>query len=589
MEKYLAVAGSEKELAAIERFAAEKAAGEGAVLTICHSFSPEHGSARNLAGIAQAESFLTKREVEKAEGKAGFFARNWYSLDRKFGEKTTISGISMGYAHQHEFSYFFRTVFLLLKAISNAAGEHKPNAIVAARGCLAGRCAAACAEAMGRRAVLLDLKGGGGFRMFPNLTREKFWEIRKKLPEIIAGMAAKKQNAGRKTVFIRSRGYLDKLEKKLLEDDSLNVVSLDRFLLGKMLNPLNLMAYLSARKRMGKIFSAAFRDYESSAAFREKMRFEGIYFGEILEPLLRQAAERDWPEFAYLAEIVSRLFRAKKPSALVLWSDFVAFERICALVAKLHGTPSIVVQHGYFWPNPKGWGWLRGFVPLTADRIAVWGEAFKKALVQQGVEPSRVFVTGHPNFDLEHGKKTAPGDFRKKFGIMQGGKMAGFIAQQWSFSQHDIKKILAALAEGKKANGLRFAVKIHQMDYSGIDPELAKLAVVAKDVDFYEFLKASDVVVGESSTGLLEAMILGKPVIVFRSWAPHKVFFPTEGALKAETPKQLESALGVALGSGRARMMLEKRMKKFVYATAFRQDGRAGERLIKLIKSTASI
>ena len=53
------------------------------------------------------------------------------------------------------------------------------------------------------------------------------------------------------------------------------------------------------------------------------------------------------------------------------------------------GIPTYVLCHGVL-----GQKW--GFVPLTADKIFVWGRASKAKLESWGVEPDRIIVSGNP-------------------------------------------------------------------------------------------------------------------------------------------------------------------------------------------------
>ncbi|MCX6799395.1 MAG: UDP-N-acetylglucosamine 2-epimerase, partial [Candidatus Diapherotrites archaeon] len=495
------------------------------------------------------------------------------------------------YVHQHEFSYFLRALFFILKATANCIERESPKALVACRNTSSGDCATAVASAKGLgNAVLLDAKTEKRFKMFPNLTKEKALEIRRKLPKVLASLVARQTGDGKKTVFIRSRGYLDSLKGRMQKDSEFNVISLDEFLLKKMLNPLSLHRYFSTRAGTRKKFRQAFGSYSAGNAFREKTVFEGMNFGRLLQPLMQQAAERDWPEFVFLIGMLAGFFRSQKPAAVVLWDDMVAFERICALLAKQFGIPSLVVQHGLFHGVPARGNWIRGFAPLTADRIAVWGKIFKKSLVDHGVQPSRIVITGCPRFDALLRKKLNATRLRQEYGICPGEKAVLFITQV-SLNQPDVKRILAGLALGNKTKKTRFIVKLHPMDYSRVDEELAGMAIVVKDRDFYELLNVSDAVITESSTGGLEAMVLGKPAIVFRQRLPletfgfFKFYDSADAVFKASDLKGLEKALGTALNKRRERMVMAG-IKKFVYAAAFKQDGKATERVLRLVKNT---
>ncbi len=93
-----------------------------------------------------------------------------------------------------------------------------------------------------------------------------------------------------------------------------------------------------------------------------------------------------------MARIQSNLdeaFARLRPTALVLDEDATALHRAAILTARRYGTRSLVVQHGV----P---GCRFGFAPAAADRVLVWGESSRRQLIDWGVHPNQVHVTGSP-------------------------------------------------------------------------------------------------------------------------------------------------------------------------------------------------
>ncbi len=82
-------------------------------------------------------------------------------------------------------------------------------------------------------------------------------------------------------------------------------------------------------------------------------------------------------------------FRRVCPHRIVLSEDATPFARAAVSVARRHGATSFVMQHGV--PCCRF-----GFAPLAADHLLAWGRSSKDQLIDWGVSPRQVHVTGSP-------------------------------------------------------------------------------------------------------------------------------------------------------------------------------------------------
>ena len=215
MTKYLAIASSEREFLATREFAEKRLGKNDKLVMLCHSFSPARSAEPGNIVLTSPEEFLAVKDIQSIDKKAAFFTRNWYRFDRSFEKRTTHRGISLGFVHENDLTYFFRTTLSLLKGILNAVEGEKPDKIIVGRTSFAGKAVISISKTKNLGNVeFLDLPAEKGFSRFPNISRKKLKEIRKKLPRIISGLFAWKSGArGKRTVFIRGRGYLGNLEK----------------------------------------------------------------------------------------------------------------------------------------------------------------------------------------------------------------------------------------------------------------------------------------------------------------------------------------------------------------------------------------
>ncbi|MBN2295069.1 MAG: hypothetical protein JXM70_21755 [Pirellulales bacterium] len=85
-------------------------------------------------------------------------------------------------------------------------------------------------------------------------------------------------------------------------------------------------------------------------------------------------------------------FRRICPHRIVLSEDATPFARATVAVGRRHGATSFVVQHGV--PCCRF-----GFAPLAADHLLAWGQSSKDQLVDWGVSPRQVHVTGSPQHE----------------------------------------------------------------------------------------------------------------------------------------------------------------------------------------------
>ena len=132
-------------------------------------------------------------------------------------------------------------------------------------------------------------------------------------------------------------------------------------------------------------------------------RFRGVDLAApIANWLARRVATRG-PRQTRMIEQIDAHFRNVRPDALVLDEDATPLARAAVAVGRRYGVRSLVVQHGV--PCCRF-----GFAPLAADRILVWGRSSQRQLIDWGVPPQRISMTGSPQHDHLFAKKLARED-----------------------------------------------------------------------------------------------------------------------------------------------------------------------------------
>ena len=242
------------------------------------------------------------------------------------------------------------------------------------------------------------------------------------------------------------------------------------------------------------------------------------------------------------------------------------------------------------------YGTLYGRAGCT--RIAVFGEYFRELFVMHGIPAERIVVTGHPLMDeipvCNHDRETV----RQVLGLPLDKAVVLLLttatveynlwrpSQRRSFMAH----VLRACAEVPE---VQLVIKLHPREkveeYHELIRDLGFEVPVYRDVDLHEVLGAADAAITTYSSTGLDALILGKPLIVFDLF--NKVepvpYVGSGAALGVYSPKDLRSAILAVLQDDETKRRLKDASESFVYRLAYRLDGRAAERVAALIAAVS--
>jgi len=190
---------------------------------------------------------------------------------------------------------------------------------------------------------------------------------------------------------------------------------------------------------------------------------------------------------------------------VVLWQDVMGVGRGVAMLAKQQKKPVIVVQHGanshidYCSPNRY---------PLLADKICVWGQKSKDALLEAGVPEKKIVITGSTIFSHLKPKKETNNNivFRPAHWDTKTLKENKEIADVLNNLKSYIT-ITTKMIETQDTDGFKNVVKSHRDKPEHLD--------ICADV-----LSTADLVVSVGGDGTFEmlAYALDIPVIMPNIW-----------------------------------------------------------------------
>jgi len=246
-----------------------------------------------------------------------------------------------------------------------------------------------------------------------------------------------------------------------------------------------------------------------------------------LWPRLEYLLAKFFPEVLY-PEVIS-VFRALKrirPDCVVTENDTTYHEKTVVLAAKKLNIPTVVIQHGTTFCDDeldsKGLV-FHDFFPLTSDKFFAFGEATKKWFKDMGVSEERIIVTGASRFDRYYrgksDKRICASRNEKKVLIILNDlwEKEGVITHHMGLDViYDHLKEFVEIA--RKNPKIRFIVRSHDKNNQWKELLQAQISdldnfLISHQGSLEKALEDTDLVIGYHSTALVEALIVGLPVI----------------------------------------------------------------------------
>ncbi|MFC1754031.1 UDP-N-acetylglucosamine 2-epimerase [Thermoproteota archaeon] len=293
------------------------------------------------------------------------------------------------------------------------------------------------------------------------------------------------------------------------------------------------------------------------------------------------------------------LIEKQRPKAVCIVDETSLFGRCRIAAAKLKNIPVISTQHGYISNDFFDYLHIKGdiskdldfhkpFCP-TPDKTLVYGPHTKKILVQPGNYPAHsVVVTGQPRYD--HIGKTSSNNLNKKKILDKYHIKKKMIL--WTTEEAPEQEAAVFMA-AKRIKNAQLVIRIHPKElnepsyYYKKAREYGVKIIATKTENTLELINASDAVIVKHSTTGLEAIMLGKPVVVLNlSGRPDLATYAQKGAaLGVYNAEDLEKALNKALFDKKTRSGLNKAQKAYSYDHCYKMDGKATKRALKVIES----
>lgn len=352
-------------------------------------------------------------------------------------------------------------------------------------------------------------------------------------------------------------------------------------------------------KSLRNRLSILWKKLENNEDIRKILAYDGLDLFYALKPRVKSYFFNEYDSFIGAArniEIGMRLIEDYHIDATIC-IDENGHSRFLVFASRLRNIRSIGVQHGIIYRHHPSYNYSRADLfkyknkidCILPDKTAVFGNHFKNLLLKCGnYRPEQIEITGQPRTDIyiENEKKYSRKRLCKSLRIDPNKKIIVFAPRLWKQSPESkvaLNEIVNSLRGIKDA---ALIIKVHHVDDNSFYHEFLSgsgyNAVVTKETDLYTLLYCSDLVISISSTVMLDALIMGKPVIQLNLLENYDFFEGLEGKVfeKVTDKKDLPEAVKRVLYNKKLFKKTEKQRKKFISEYYYKVDGKSTERFI---------
>ena len=380
------------------------------------------------------------------------------------------------------------------------------------------------------------------------------------------------------------------------------------------------LLFLSCHSSHKKIFSDVIREMEKVAHLDCKiLNYKDLSyrsFGAL-------------SSYTHELRLYSRLINQMKPDIFIVANDqgiATTFIRIC----NLRGIPSVVIQDGILlnrqlrgfsrflsWKEFLPWRlisvilnsstisslsihlgrqwWIPEWGMGNATAIAIMGNYYKEVLVSRGIQPNKITITGYPLLDAlsKHNSKIDEASFAQlKF--HKNKPLVVLITQPFVEDGSWTPKIRQIFVEwiinSIQIAGCQLIIKIHPRDNIEVYKKLVEKydsseVNLIRNSDLHELLEVSDAVVTVNSTAGLWALAHEKPLLVAKCFAPNMKNILEDMAININRMDELPAILSLFKNGNKPKEVISEKTKKILYEHIYRLDGKASERIARLIIS----
>lgn len=305
-----------------------------------------------------------------------------------------------------------------------------------------------------------------------------------------------------------------------------------------------------------------------------------------------------------IPEILSDVTKAKsildiyRPNIIISADPSDSKNRLYSFLGLKNGISSVNIQFGMIGDESVEYRFP------AANLFCLWGITSKRALQKQNVPESKIIVTGSPRHDFFYSNQNLDRlSTLKSLNIDEKNKKKIILlASTYSDIDHAVYTHPEVLISMKKAifdsakefTELLILVKPHPSESVSETKELAgihdNIKFVEKNVDMRNLILICDAFVSFGSTATIDALIAKKLSICpsFPGWPFSESFRESKCVLLPEKKSEIRaifSQINAGIFSIPSEKSTNSLRRKYLSNVAFKQDGRAANRIAKIILS----
>lgn len=301
-----------------------------------------------------------------------------------------------------------------------------------------------------------------------------------------------------------------------------------------------------------------------------------------------------------MIEASKKIIKKKRPSKVIMHDEYGAIQISLLYAAKNEHIPTLSLQHGLIYDDAFAYAHniedfnnqkseLNFVIP---DKMCVWSENSKNALINSAkFHPDSIIVTGDPKTDtlvkmIDHFNRKK---FLQEFNIPADKTIILFATENLPNRKERELVAETVFRTVTKIDGLFLVIKIHPNEFDStlyqkiIDELNFKSYLILKEVNLYEIIHSSDLVIISYSTVGLEAMRMSKPVIALNLMGLHEesIIIKNNLAIEVKNENDLISSIIECKKSQNKRRIDEAKI--FAEQELGKITGNATEKIIKEI------
>ena len=337
------------------------------------------------------------------------------------------------------------------------------------------------------------------------------------------------------------------------------------------------------------LFNEKLNFLSNSTELHEFFSLNKISFWDAFQKTFFKLLQNKFSEIISEIEILKKLFSKHKFLCALVRTETAIHDLIIMKLAKRQNIPIILLQHG-LTPLNKNILEIQKFyrcLPVYSSKFLVWGNTHSKSCMENGFPNSKIEVLGAPFYDkIFHNKIPSYTESDNFILFATDFKSLHTIESITVESMKKYEEIINSVYDIVTKRNKKLVIRPHPQKDIGekqIAKELDPKLKVATGGSILPLIKSSSlVVVTDTSSVMVEAMALNKPVISLRVNPDYDDEFCNPNACLRTGIEDFENNLSKILENEQFRNLLLKRQKIFLDENVVNQ-GSASINLIKFL------